>query len=143
LVLTQLATVLRLRGRCVVEHNGDSSARAATTVRSFQTRPDIQFFIGQINVSSLSLTLTAAAHVVFAEIPSTRADFDQALDRVHRFGQTRECLATVFSLDWDSAGDEDLLDALLHWKNIADVVLDGRSGSSTWNSSPGGDPCRQ
>jgi SWI/SNF-related matrix-associated actin-dependent regulator 1 of chromatin subfamily A len=133
LVLTQLAAALRSRGRRVVEHNGDNSAYAAITVRSFQTRPEIQFFIGQVNVSNLSLTLTAASHVVFAEIPSTRADFDQALDRVHRFGQTRECLATVFSLDSDSAGDEDLLDALLRWKDIADVVLDGRSGGSTWN----------
>src|SRR5262249_27501043 len=66
-------------------------------------------------------------------IPATRADFDQAMDRVHRFGQAATSVtATVFVLNWDSAGDEDLLEALLHWKHISDAVLDGRSGDSTW-----------
>jgi SWI/SNF-related matrix-associated actin-dependent regulator 1 of chromatin subfamily A len=133
LLLTQLANVLRQHGRRIVEHNGDNSARAAGTVSAFQERPEIQFFIGQLSVSNLSLTLTAASHVVFAEIPTTRADFDQAMDRVHRFGQTRECLGTLFALDWPSAGDDDLLESLLRWKDIADMVLDGRSGGSTWD----------
>ena len=130
LLLDQLADALRARGRRLVEHNGDNSARAAATVHAFQTRPEIQFFLGQLCVSNLSLTLTAASHVVFAEIPRTRADLDQAVDRVHRFGQERECTATVFALDWESAGDEELLDALAHWKEVSDAVLDGRHGRS-------------
>jgi hypothetical protein len=145
LLLDQLADALWARGRLLVEHNGDCSARAAATVRAFQTRPEVQFFVGQLSVSNLSLTLTAAAHVVFAEIPQTRADLDQALDRVHRFGQERECTATVFALDWESAGDEELLDALAHWKEVSDAVLDGREGGAAWNwadgnaeNSPGG-----
>jgi SWI/SNF-related matrix-associated actin-dependent regulator 1 of chromatin subfamily A len=128
LLLDQLADALRAHGRRLVEHNGDNSARAAATVHAFQTRPEIQFFLGQLSVSSLSLTLTAASHVVFAEIPQTRADFDQALDRVHRFGQERECTATVFALDWESAGDDKLLDALAHWKQVSDAVLDEAGG---------------
>ena len=133
LLLDQLAAALREQGRRVVEHNGDNSARAAATVKAFQSRPEVQFFVGQLSVSNLSLTLTAASHVVFAEIPATRADFDQAMDRVHRFGQAATSVkATVFVLDWYSAGDVDLLEALLHWKDISDAVLDGRSGDPTW-----------
>jgi SWI/SNF-related matrix-associated actin-dependent regulator of chromatin subfamily A-like protein 1 len=144
LLLDQLADALRARGRRLVEHNGDNSARAAATVHAFQTRPELQFFLGQLSVSNLSLTLTAASHVVFAEIPQTRADLDQAVDRVHRFGQERECTATVFALDWESAGDEELLDALAHWKEVSDAVLDGREGGAacrptgTPRTAPGG-----
>jgi SWI/SNF-related matrix-associated actin-dependent regulator of chromatin subfamily A3 len=132
-LLLDLAEALRAHGRRLVEHNGDNSARAAATVHAFQKRPEIQFFLGQLSVSSLSLTLTAASHVVFAEIPQARADLDQAVDRVHRFGQERECTATVFALDWESAGDEELLDALAHWKEVSDAVLDGREGGASRN----------
>jgi hypothetical protein len=69
------------------------------------------------------LTLTASNHVVFAEIPQTRADLDQAMDRVHRFGQTRECVGTLFALA--AAGDNDLIHALDNWKDVSDAILDG------------------
>jgi SWI/SNF-related matrix-associated actin-dependent regulator 1 of chromatin subfamily A len=125
-LLDQLVAALRARGRGVVEHNGSNSHQAQMTVEAFQNDPSVQFFIGQLSVSNLSLTLTASAHVVFAEIPTTRADFDQALDRIHRFGQAAdEVLATVFALEYHSAGDGALLDALEHWKDVSDVVLDG------------------
>lgn len=70
---------------------------------------------------------------MFAEIPLTYADLDQAIGRIHRFGQERECLVTMFVLAWDTAGDEKLLEALLHWRDISDIVLDGKEGGSTWN----------
>ena len=71
--------------------------------------------------------------MVFAEIPQTRADLDQAFDRVHRLGQERECVATVFSLAWPTSGDEDLLEALLRWRDAGSRVLDGREGEARWD----------
>jgi SNF2 family DNA or RNA helicase len=136
LFLDQLARALRMRGRIVLEHNGDNTAHAKATVKKFQEDPSIQFFIGQLSVSNLSLTLTASSHVVFAEIPETRADFDQALDRVHRFGQSAPFVTcTVFALDYHHAGDDALLDALLHWKDVSNIVLDGHDEASTWEWS--------
>jgi SNF2 family DNA or RNA helicase len=134
LLLDQLARALHQRGRHFVFHHGGNSRYVDRTVRAFQTDPQVQFFLGQLNVSNLSLTLTAASHVVFTEIPQTRADFDQAFDRVHRLTQKApECTATVFSVTWPSAGDEDLLDALLHWKNRASQVLDGKETDPAWD----------
>jgi hypothetical protein len=135
-MLDQLAEALRRHGRRVVEHNGDTSDRTSATVEAFQTDAAIQFFVGQLNVSSLSLTLHRADHIVFAEIPDTRADFDQAMDRIHRFGQhAPEVKVTVFALDFPDAGDKKLLDALLHWKDVSDAVLDGKDPRSraAWN----------
>ena len=62
LLLTQLAAALRKEKRRLVEHNGDLSKHAAATVRAFQEKPGVQFFLGQLSVSNLSLTLTAADH---------------------------------------------------------------------------------
>jgi SNF2 family DNA or RNA helicase len=136
ILLDQLARALRDRGRGVVVHTGDNSQHAESTVRKFQKRPDVQFFLGQLSVSNLSLTLTAADHVVFAEIPESYADFTQALDRVHRFRpkgeEVKEVTATAFVLDWYSAGDESLLEMLRHWKGLSDVVLDGRECGASW-----------
>jgi SNF2 family DNA or RNA helicase len=125
-LLDQLAAALRQHGRRVIEHNGDNTAKAAATVKAFQTDPKVQFFIGQLSVSNLSLTLTAASHVVFAELPQTRADLEQAMDRVHRFGQKKECVGTMCVLNYSTASDLGLLAALEHWKEVADTVLDGR-----------------
>jgi SNF2 family DNA or RNA helicase len=141
-MLTEITKELKRHGRGYVEHNGDNSGDAKETVNKFQNDPNIQFqfFIGQLNVSSLSLTLTAAHHVVFTEIPNTWADFNQAMDRTHRFRQKHEpkpnfIRVTVLSLDWDYASDEGLLAAILRWRYIADVVLDGKPEDvyPSWN----------
>jgi SNF2 family DNA or RNA helicase len=136
ILLDQLERALRDRGRGVVVHTGDNSQHAESTVRKFQKRADVQFFLGQLSVSNLSLTLTAADHVVFAEIPESYADFAQALDRVHRFRpkgeEVKEVTATAFVLDWDSAGDKSLLEMLREWKGLSDVVLDGRESGASW-----------
>jgi hypothetical protein len=139
-MLTQITKGLRKHGRGLVEHNGDNSHRANVTVRKFQNDPKIQFFIGQLHVSNLSLTLTAAHHVVFVEVPNTWTDFNQAMDRSHRFRQEHETKpefirVSILDLDWASTNDASLLDAMMRWKYIADVVLDGKPEGElpTWN----------
>jgi SNF2 family DNA or RNA helicase len=57
LLLDQLAVELRKAKRRVVEHNGTTTKQVAWTVKQFQENPKVQFFIGQLSTSSLSLTL--------------------------------------------------------------------------------------
>jgi SNF2-related domain/Helicase conserved C-terminal domain/Protein of unknown function (DUF2786) len=122
-LIKQFAKMLKRAGKRVVVHSGDY-ASPTEAVKAFQKDPAVQFFIGQVMASSLSLTLTAAHHVVFAELPPTRADFDQAVDRLHRISQKDDVLVTVFTIDFFESGDPTLLHQMREKKAIADQVLD-------------------
>ncbi len=139
-ILDQLEGELKKAGRRVVVHSGRQSS-PTEAVRAFQTDPDVQFFIGQAMASSLSLTLTAAHHVVFAEMPLTRADFEQAVDRLHRIGQEHDVWVTVFTVDLFESGDPSLLQYMHERKDIADQILDRRTepGTEMLMGNPPGD----
>lgn len=63
-----------------------SAKNRAERVEAFQNDEDIKVAVLSIRACGAGLTLTAAAHVVFAEMDWTPAAMKQAEDRVHRIG---------------------------------------------------------
>jgi SWI/SNF-related matrix-associated actin-dependent regulator 1 of chromatin subfamily A len=80
-------------------------------------------FIGSITAAGFGLTLTAAAHVVFAELDWVPANLTQAEDRTHRIGQQDSVLVQHLVLQ-DSL-DARMVRTLIRKQRIVDRVADG------------------
>lgn len=97
------ATLRALRGLLsdyspvYIDGETPDKARAAA-IDAFQSAPNVRVFIGQIDACSTSITLTAANHVVFAELSFNAGTNAQAAKRAHRIGQLQPVFVRVASL---------------------------------------------
>ena len=67
---------------------GDDSAEERTAqVARFQSDPCCTLMVASLKAAGVGITLTAASHAAFCELPWTHADLAQAEDRIHRIGQ--------------------------------------------------------
>lgn len=92
------------------------------SVDRFQKDPNCRAFIGSIQAAGVGITLTAAAHVVFAELDWVPGNVTQAEDRCHRIGQAESVL--VQHLVFDGSLDARMAQVLVAKQKIADASLD-------------------
>jgi len=110
-------------GDIAVKVTGSVSMDARqVNVDAFQNDPEVRLFVGNIQAAGVGLTLTAASHVVFAELDWVPGNVSQAEDRCHRIGQVDSVLVQHLVL-------EDSLDALMAQRLVAkqkviDAALD-------------------
>lgn len=91
-VLDRLEAGLKKQGVVRLDGSTKPAARQEAIDR-FQTDPKVRVFLGQIDAASTSITLTAASDVVVVEPSWTPAVNMQAIQRIHRIGQTKPVLA--------------------------------------------------
>jgi len=109
--------------RAVTLTGGDTAERRQAAVDRFQTDPSCALFIGSITAAGFGLTLTAASHVVFAELDWVPANMTQAEDRTHRIGQKDSVLVQHLVLE-DSL-DASMVRTLLKKQEVIDAAVDG------------------
>ena len=104
---------------------GMSDTRKQAAVNAFQSDVDVRVFLGSIYAAGTGLTLTAASHVIFAELDWVPGIMSQAEDRAHRIGQHNAVL--VQHLVWAGSLDARIARKLVHKQDILDRTLDGLS----------------
>jgi SWI/SNF-related matrix-associated actin-dependent regulator 1 of chromatin subfamily A len=89
-----------LFGYGVVCINGDTPKdERPGLIERFQTDPETRVFIGQINIASEAIELTAASNVWFIESDWTPKTMHQAASRAHRYGQPSSVNARILALE--------------------------------------------
>ena len=116
-----IAKMLRKTGTGYALIKGDVKDRQAE-VDKFQDDPECKVFVGQLQATSMGLTLTAADTAVFYSLSYNYADYEQAKARIHRIGQKNHC--TYIHLVVDGTVDEKVMEALKSKKNMTDLVVD-------------------
>ena len=109
------ADAVRLDGRDKMEDRD-------LAVRRFQEDPSVKVFLGGIQAAGVGLTLTAAAHVIFAELDWVPGNLSQAEDRCHRIGQTASVL--VQHLVLEGSIDATMAQRLVDKQEVIDLALD-------------------
>jgi SNF2 family DNA or RNA helicase len=110
-------------GDTAVALTGETSmADRQLAVDRFQTDPDVRYFIGSITAAGVGITLTAASHVVFAELDWVPGNVTQAEDRCHRIGQENSVL--VQHLVFDESLDARMAQVLVDKQRVIDRTLD-------------------
>ena len=82
----------------VVKIVGGMSDKAKTASVDAFTEGDARVLVGNINASGVGFTLHGGGkcrHMILHSMNFVPADLLQVEDRLHRFGQTRECISTI------------------------------------------------
>ena len=82
------------RGVGFASIRGDQTPKARTAnIEAFLTDPEVAVVVCSLTAAGVGLNLQVASNVVLAELSWTSAEQTQAIDRVHRIGQTEPVTA--------------------------------------------------
>jgi SWI/SNF-related matrix-associated actin-dependent regulator 1 of chromatin subfamily A len=125
-VISGLANGLDALGVGYVTLTGDTTmADRQAAVNAFQSDPAVRVFIGSLTAAGVGITLTAASHVVFAELDWTPGNMSQCEDRAHRIGQLQSVL--VQHLVIRGSIDARIAKILTSKQAVLDAVLDAET----------------
>jgi SNF2 family DNA or RNA helicase len=93
-VMDSASALLESRGIRYASVRGDQpSAVRQRNIDAFVNDPDVAIVVCSLTAAGVGLNLQVASNVVLAELSWTNAEQTQAIDRVHRIGQTEPVTA--------------------------------------------------
>lgn len=96
-------------------------AKRVAALDAFRENPDVTVFLISITAGGLGLNLTTASKVYVMEPQFNPAAEAQAVDRVHRLGQTRDVFITRFIME--HSFEEKMLELQRKKENLADLSM--------------------
>jgi SWI/SNF-related matrix-associated actin-dependent regulator 1 of chromatin subfamily A len=103
-------------------HGGTPLRHRTNAVSQFQNNPDVNVFIGTIKAAGVGLTLTAASHMIFAELDWSPGAILQAEDRIHRIGQKNS--VSISYLVYTNSLDAIIASTVIKKMEILEKTLD-------------------
>ena len=94
-------------------------------VRQFQTDGNVQIFLGGYNSAGVGISLTSATNFIAIDFPWNPSQLRQAIDRLHRPGQTANSV-NIYQLSAINTIDDDMKDILDYKQGVFDRVIDGK-----------------
>ena len=109
------------RDLCVY-HNGKLTEKKKNeAVVKFQTNDSVKVFIGNLESASVGLTLIAGSVVIFNCFSFVPAVNEQAMDRIHRIGQEKQC--TIYFQSFNGTYFDRMLEINRNKQNVIDKII--------------------
>ena len=123
-VMDAAAELLESRGIGYASVRGDqTSAVRQRNIDAFVNDPDVAVAVCSLTAAGVGLNLQVASNVVLAELSWTNAEQTQAIDRVHRIGQTEP--VTAWRIIAASTIDAKIAELIDSKAGLAARALDG------------------
>ncbi|KAI1383120.1 SNF2 family N-terminal domain-containing protein [Hypoxylon trugodes] len=107
-------------------------ARRDESIDALTNDPDTRIMLAKLGASDVGLNLVAADTVILVDSWWAPAIEDQAIDRVHRLGQTRE--TTVWKLVMDGTVEERVLDVQAKKRELVNLAFQDKAREQTETS---------
>ncbi|MCC5829756.1 MAG: DEAD/DEAH box helicase [Phycisphaeraceae bacterium] len=108
----------------VYEYLDGQTRDRKTCVDRFQTDPDCGLFLISLKAGGLGLNLTAAEYVFILDPWWNPAVEQQAIDRAHRIGQTRN--VTAYRLICEDTVEQRIAELQMRKQQVADAIIEGQ-----------------
>lgn len=131
IVFSQFTTFMDLIGYALdtdgfehVRYDGSmTSTERAVVLQRFAEKPSIKVAVMSLKAAAVGINVTCASRVIFTDVWWNPTTQDQAIDRAHRMGQTRNVTAYVLAI---SGSVEERIIALQEKKRaLASAALEG------------------
>jgi hypothetical protein len=129
-VMDTAEQVFAQRGLRYTSIRGGQATKARTeAIDAFVNDPDVSIIVCSLTAAGVGINLQVASNVVLAELSWTNAEQTQAIDRVHRIGQTEPVTAwRIIAAQTIDAKIAELIDAKA---GLAARALDGAGEDET------------
>ena len=103
-----------------------SPLKRDVAMETLRTDPDCKILLASLSACSVGVNLTAASQVVLADSWWAPAVEDQAVDRVYRLGQQKECRVVRFVME--GSVEEEVLEVQKNKRELVGVAFGEREG---------------